>query len=85
VRAFNPRPVAETAWAGQQLRVWEATPLQRTIDSAPGSVIETGTRLVVAAGQGALQIERLQLAGRRAMSAAEFQHAHSLAGTRLGE
>ena len=85
VRAFNPRPVAETTWAGQQLRVWEATPLQRTIDAAPGSVIETGTRLVVAAGQGALQIERLQLAGRRAMSAAEFQHAHSLAGTRLGE
>ena len=85
VRAFNPRPVAETTWAGQQLRVWEATPLPRMIDSAPGSVIETGTRLVVAAGQGALQIERLQLAGRRAMSAAEFQHAHSLAGTRLGE
>jgi len=85
VRAFNPRPVAETTWAGQQLRVWEATPLQRTIHSAPGSVIETGTRLVVAAGQGALQIERVQLAGRRAMSAAEFQHAHSLAGTRLGE
>ena len=85
VRAFNPRPVAETTWAGQQLRVWEAAPLPRTIDSAPGSVIETGTRLVVAAGQGALQIERLQLAGRRAMSAAEFQHAHSLAGTRLGE
>jgi methionyl-tRNA formyltransferase len=84
VRAFNPRPVAETTWSGEQLRVWEATPLQRTTASPPGSVIETGTRLVVAAGQGALQIERLQLAGRRVMSAAEFQHAHSLAGARLG-
>jgi len=84
VRAFNPRPVAETTWAGQQLRVWEAVPVPRTIDAAPGSVIETGARLVIAAGTGALQIERLQLAGRRAMSAAEFQHAHSLAGTRLG-
>ena len=84
VRAFNPRPVAETTWSGQQLRVWEAVPVPRTIDAAPGSVIETGARLVIAAGTGALQIERLQLAGRRAMSAAEFQHAHSLAGARLG-
>jgi methionyl-tRNA formyltransferase len=47
-------------------------------------VIETGARLVVAAGQGALRIDRLQLAGRRTMSAAEFQNAHALAGTRLG-
>ena len=84
MRAFNPRPVAETTWSGQQLRVWEAVPVPRTIDAVPGSVIETGARLVIAAGTGALQIERLQLAGRRAMSAAEFQHAHSLAGTRLG-
>ena len=53
-------------------------------DAPPGAVIETGARLVVAAGQGALRIDRLQLAGRRAMSAAEFQNAHALAGTRLG-
>jgi methionyl-tRNA formyltransferase len=84
VRAFNPRPVAETTWSGRQLRVWEAEALPRTIDAPPGSVIETGARLVVAAGTGALRIERLQLAGRRAMTAAEFQHAHSLAGARLG-
>jgi methionyl-tRNA formyltransferase len=84
VRAFNPRPVTETTWSGRQLRIWEATPLPRTIDAPPGAVIETGERLVIAAGRGALQIERLQLAGRRAMSAAEFQHAHSLAGERLG-
>ena len=84
VRAFDPRPVAETTWSGNQLRIWEATPLPRTIDAPPGSVIETGAALVVAAGQGALRIERMQLAGRRAMSAAEFQNAHSLAGARLG-
>ena len=84
VRAFNPRPVAETSWSGQQLRIWEAEALPRTGDALPGAVIETGARLVVATGAGALRIERLQLAGRRAMSAAEFQRAHSLAGERLG-
>jgi methionyl-tRNA formyltransferase len=84
VRAFNPRPVAETSWSGRQLRIWEAEPVPRTIAAAPGAVIETGARLVVAAGAGALEIERLQLAGRRAMGAAEFQRAHSLSGARLG-
>jgi methionyl-tRNA formyltransferase len=56
----------------------------RSLAAVPGSVIETGARLVVAAGTGALQIERLQLAGRRAMSAEEFLRAHPLAGARLG-
>lgn len=84
VRAFNPRPVAETTWAGQQLRIWEAIAVPRSVDAPPGSVIETGARLTIAAGKGALRIARLQLAGRRALSAAEFQNAQSLAGTRLG-
>ena len=84
VRAFNPRPVMETTWSGRQLRIWAAVPLPRTTNAPPGSVIESGARLVVAAGHGALQIERLQLAGRRAMTAAEFQNAHSLEGSRLG-
>ena len=84
VRAFNPRPIAETSWSGQQLRIWEAEALPRTVDAAPGAVIETGARLVVAAGRGALRLERLQLAGRRVVSAAQFQNAHRLEGARLG-
>ena len=30
VRAFDPWPVAETRWNGQQLRVWEAMPIDST-------------------------------------------------------
>ena len=37
------------------------------------------------AGEGALQLHRVQLAGRRAMTSAEFLNAHPLAGARLGE
>ena len=35
------------------------------------------------AGEGALRLTRVQLAGRRAMTAAEFLNAHPLAGARL--
>jgi hypothetical protein len=41
VRAFNPWPIAETRWNGQQLRVWEATPLDKKSSAAPGAVIAT--------------------------------------------
>ena len=86
VRAFNPWPVAETRWQGQQLRIWQAESVAADGDGEPGRVLEAaGGRLLVAAGEGALQLHRVQLAGRRAMTAAEFLNAHSLAGARLGE
>lgn len=86
VRAFNPWPVAETRWQGQQLRIWEAESVAASGGGEPGRVLEaTGRRLLVATGEGALQLHRVQLAGRRAMTPTEFLNAHPLAGARLGE
>jgi methionyl-tRNA formyltransferase len=86
VRAFNPWPVAETRWQGQQLRIWEAESVAADGGVEPGRVLEAKDgRLLVAAGEGALQLRRVQLAGRRAMTPAEFLNAHPLAGARLGE
>ena len=86
VRAFNPWPIAETRWQGQQLRIWEAENVVAENAGEPGRVLEaTGRRLLVATGEGALLLHRVQLAGRRAMTPAEFLNAHPLAGARLGE
>jgi methionyl-tRNA formyltransferase len=85
VRAFNPWPVAETRWEGRQLRVWSAEPVAKAASAAPGQVIEAADgRLVVATGDGALGLTRVQLPGRRAVTAAEFLNAHALTGARLG-
>jgi len=89
VRAFNPWPVAETRWQGQQLRIWEAEPWSggpsAVSGAVPGTVVEAaGGRLAVAAGSGSLEVHRLQLAGRNATSAAEFLNAHQLLGACLG-
>ena len=87
VRAFNPWPIAETTWAGKQLRVWQAEPETGSLwdGATPGVVVEAAAgRLVVATGAGALRLTQVQLAGKRAMPAAEFLNAHSLAGARLG-
>jgi methionyl-tRNA formyltransferase len=95
VRAFNPWPVAETRWRDRQLRIWEAVPLSAgdagpgagagIAASVPGRVIESGQgRLLVATGDGVLDVRRLQLAGRNAMQAAEFLNANVLADASLG-
>jgi len=86
VRAFNPWPVAETRWRGEQLRIWAAGTGPNPSGGEPGRVLQASADgLLVATGDGALRVETLQLAGRRPTTAAEFLNAHDLAGARLGE
>jgi methionyl-tRNA formyltransferase len=85
VRAFNPWPVAQCRWVGKQLRVWEAESMHAsTVAVAPGTVLDSvAGRIVVATGEGALALKRVQVEGRRAMTATEFLNAHALAGVQL--
>ena len=85
VRAFNPWPIAETRWQGQQLRVWEAHPEDTASDAPPGSVIAASAAGIrVSTGAGLLNVTRVQLAGRKAVAVAEFVNAHRMDGARLG-
>jgi methionyl-tRNA formyltransferase len=89
VRAFAPAPVAETRWNGGQLRIWQARAAAGSVSggaagAAPGTVVAASADGIgVVCGQGILTIERLQLAGRKPVSAAEFVRAESLAGARF--
>jgi len=85
VRAFNPWPVAETRWNGQQLRVWEASPRDIKTSAAPGTVIATNAEGIdVATGDGVLQLTCVQAAGRKAMPAADFLKSNRPEGAVLG-
>ena len=67
IRALSPHVGARTALDGSPVVVWQALPER----SGPGpGEVEDG--LLVGAGEGALRIERIQPAGRRAMSAADY-------------
>ena len=86
IRAFNPWPVAETRFAGENLRVLQA----RIADpigahDAPGTLLgiaDDGLR--VACGEGVLAVRELQRAGKRPVSARDFANAVRLAGLRFG-
>ncbi len=84
VRAFNPWPVAETRLSGIQVRIWEAdlgVPLGVAL---PGTVLAaTQEGIEVACGRGTLRILRLQLAGRKPLSAREFLQGQPLESARF--
>ena len=88
VRAYNPWPVAYTTCQGHAVRLWESMVLDQSAASAalPGQVLaESAHGIDVATGAGILRITRLQWAGSKALSAAEFLAGRSLLGQRLGQ
>ncbi len=79
VRGVTPWPGAQTTLAGKRLKVLVAEP-EPGVDGEPHVVLESGPGgIVVACGEGALRIRRLQLEGKKAMDAREF-----VSGARLG-
>ena len=85
VRAFVPWPIAETRWRDEQLRIWEAEPLDRASDVHPGTIVSAGAEgIVVATGAGAIRLLKVQQAGRKPVAASEFARAQELQGAVLG-
>ncbi|MBX3704441.1 MAG: methionyl-tRNA formyltransferase [Steroidobacteraceae bacterium] len=85
VRAFQPRPVAEAALDGVQLRIHEAGAVAQSADVLPGTVLRAGAEgIVVAAGAGALVLKRVQLPGRRVIAASGLAAMRPLVGRVLG-
>jgi methionyl-tRNA formyltransferase len=93
VRAMQPWPIASTHWhasgdAGSaplrlivhKTRVGEGS-------GRPGEILEaSGPRLTVAAGQGAVSLLVVQVAGKKPMGVEEFLRGHRIApGDRFGE
>ncbi len=76
VRAFYPWPGCYTRWQGRQLKIIEAVPLPGEGTLEVGQVValnKGGTGFGVYTGDGILGILRVQLGGKRAMSADEFR------------
>lgn len=84
VRAFHPVPGAATTLGGVALKVWSARPGEG--GGAPGEVLRADAGgLLVACGEGALELLQLQRAGGKRLSAAEFLRGSTIsAGARLG-
>jgi methionyl-tRNA formyltransferase len=89
VRAFYPWPGCYTWWQGKLLKILEAVALHKERNLSPGKVIAlaSGQPAVVGVetGDGILGLIRIQLEGKRALTAAEFLLGQrTFAGSTLG-
>ena len=78
-RAFTPWPSLFTIRKNTRVKLSRLSPVASALwlrdgaeGSSPGTILEAGTRLVVACGEGAVSIGTLQAEGRRALPVAEF-------------
>ena len=91
IRAFSPWPGTFTFWEGRRLKVIEASPVPEWEgEASPGTVVEVQdgsppeSYAAVATGDGALRLEEVQLAGKRAMAIGPFLRGrHDFVGSRL--
>ena len=83
VRAFDPFPGCHFGLDGQPVKLWRAA--CRTAEAAaPGTVlVATDGRLLVACGEGALELLELQRTGGKRQPAAQFLRSQPLAPGRL--
>jgi len=77
VRAFDPAPGATARLddaAGTTIKIWRAAPCTGTGTKlpAPGAVLDVPGRLVVACGDGAVDLLELQKPGGRRLAVGEF-------------
>jgi methionyl-tRNA formyltransferase len=74
IRGLQPWPGAFTAFRSKACNIW-AKPAARdsTASPAPGTIRETAGQILVACGEGtALQLDAVQLEGRKRVTAREF-------------
>ena len=68
VRAFNPWPISHFEWTGQVIKVHQAKVLDITTTESAGTIVNVDKNgIQVATGQGVLNLEVIQLAGKKAM------------------
>lgn len=81
--ALDPRPGAWTELEGREVKLYEGHVV--TGSGSPGEVVQADNRLLIAAGDGLVDVEEVQPAGKDRMTAADWIRGRGVAvGRRFG-
>jgi len=73
VRGYYPAPCAWSILEGKNTKILRARSIEMTLkNAAPGGIWTEKDRLLVQAGIGAVEIQELQLEGKKALTSTEF-------------
>ncbi|MFO0981100.1 MAG: formyltransferase [Planctomycetota bacterium] len=86
VRAVtHPYPGAFTTHRGQNLLIWESSPLAPAPGVRPGAIAIEGGRVLVGTGSGRLELKLVQQDGEPELAAGAWARSRARAGEMLGE
>lgn len=87
IRGLNPWPSAYTSLDGKMLKIWDADVVELESQKTPGEVVVVDKdSIVIQTGKGGLQINSLQLEGKKRMDTEAFLRGYTLKeGTILGQ
>ncbi len=87
IRGLNSWPSAYTYFNGKTLKIWEAELAEGKEGASVGSIIKvTKKSFIVQTGEGALDIKRVQLEGKKRMDTDAFMRGNAVSeGMMLGE
>jgi methionyl-tRNA formyltransferase len=72
IRGLSPRPGAWTTFSESSVKIFKAQVADRASGGSPGEILRADTKLVVAAGEGSVEVLELQQEGKKRLTAAEF-------------
>src|SRR4029077_11844319 len=72
IRGLDPKPGAWTELEGREVKLFGVRVLDESGPPVPGEVRTTGDRLAIATGQGAVEVEAVQPAGKSRMAAPDW-------------
>ena len=83
IRAFTPWPGSFCFWGNKRLKIIKAKVLDIN-KTEPGKVYEIGDKIAVQTGENMLELERIQLEGKKEMDVKEFLRGYpEFVGTKL--
>ena len=86
VRAFTPWPGTFTVWRGKTVKILRGSPVDGALSGTPGTVVRLDdSTIAVLTGSGAVEVQSLQIEGRRATGATDFVRGYGdFVGSTLG-
>ncbi|MDH5347501.1 MAG: methionyl-tRNA formyltransferase, partial [Nitrospira sp.] len=86
VRGLSPWPGAYTFRGEERWNVWKAVPSMGTVSDMPGTIVDVNKQsILVATGEGLLDLQEIQTANSKRMPVSQFLTGHTVTtGMQLG-
>jgi methionyl-tRNA formyltransferase len=78
IRGMSPRPGASTSHGDKILKIYRSRLVPEPLRQLPGTVVRADTCLVIATGEGAIELVELQQEGKKKLPISEFLRGYRL-------